>query len=506
MLLAAGRGTRVGALTAETPKCLLEVNGRALLDRQLEALADAGIEDVTVVAGFMADAVVRHVAKRCRVVVNEHYATTNSITSLHIAAPFLRGRGFLLQNADVLYPSDLIRRLLGACCYNACLVDSVRPHRPGEYHIEAVDGRITRYSNALAPEESVGESAQLLRVCARDSSPFLDRIERLVTRGSSNGFPNQAYDVLMNGQGLSPVFTAGLPWWEVDTAADLAQCNADIAALSEGKAVETDPAAPPIAERVASFVKSPHLPWTARWLPPTIGPLLRNPVVVAREIRAFRARQLSLAGLDLAANGLTFLRLALSEARSCGFEPFLLWGSLLGCTRDGGFIRGDIDIDMGVMAIDSGRLPRFRERMKRHGFAVRVENEDKLSLVHPRHPLLYIEIDVVRRHRDGWAITNRYAEPQKRFHYHFPAGVFTGTKAVPFAQQLTIRVPNDAEGFLAAAYGDWRVPARKVDYRYGPLNTEVELLALDVQRHDDDGQTTEELPIAGVESLDRLSA
>jgi len=99
VLLAAGRGTRLGSLTQQTPKCLLPINGRTMLDRQLEALAGAGIDDVTVVAGFMADEVVRHVANRCRVVVNEHYATTDSITSLALAAPYLRGRAFLLGDA-----------------------------------------------------------------------------------------------------------------------------------------------------------------------------------------------------------------------------------------------------------------------------------------------------------------------------------------------------------------------------------------------------------------------
>src|SRR4051794_31001823 len=104
VLLAAGRGTRLGVVGEETPKCLLRINGRAILDCQLEALAGAGIEDVTVVAGFMADAVLSHVANRCRVVVNERYATTDSIASLALAAPCLRGHGFLLQNGDTLYP------------------------------------------------------------------------------------------------------------------------------------------------------------------------------------------------------------------------------------------------------------------------------------------------------------------------------------------------------------------------------------------------------------------
>ena len=51
VVLAAGAGVRLGALTERSPKCLLPIDGRALLDHQLETLAAAGITDVTVVAG-----------------------------------------------------------------------------------------------------------------------------------------------------------------------------------------------------------------------------------------------------------------------------------------------------------------------------------------------------------------------------------------------------------------------------------------------------------------------
>lgn len=422
----------------------------------------------------------RHVANRCRVVVNDQYATTNSITSLNLAEQYLRGHGFLLQNGDVLYPVDLIRRLVAAPHSNACLVDSVRPYEPGEYHVEATDGRVSQYSNTLPPEHSVGQSAQLLRVGAGDSGAFLDRIAQLVSSGGSGGFPNQAYDILMNGHGLWPVFTAGLPWWEVDTADDLARCSADNAATSKNRAPHStaDPAPQPLtAARVVSLFTDPRLPWRLRWLPMALGPMFRHPALVARGVRALHAGRLPLDGLDLVLNGRRLLRTALSEAHAVGFEPFLLWGTLLGEIRDGGFIWGDHDIDLGLMDTDADRLSEYRERMKRRGFGVRIENEDKLSMVHPHHPHLFIDIDVVRRHRDGWCITNRDADPQKIFRYHFPAGVFAGTKRAPFAQRLTTRIPANADGFLAAVYGDWRIRSSKVDYRYGPLNTEVELVS-----------------------------
>ena len=112
VILAAGAGTRLGSLTEQIPKCLLPIGGRALLDHQLDALAEAGIRDVTVVAGFQASRVVEHVGTRCQVLLNEDYRSTNSIVSLHRARAAVRGEAFLFQNSDVLYSPELIRRFV----------------------------------------------------------------------------------------------------------------------------------------------------------------------------------------------------------------------------------------------------------------------------------------------------------------------------------------------------------------------------------------------------------
>ncbi len=55
VVLAAGRGTRMGALTADTPKPLLEVGGRPILERILLGLRAARIERVIVVTGHLGD-------------------------------------------------------------------------------------------------------------------------------------------------------------------------------------------------------------------------------------------------------------------------------------------------------------------------------------------------------------------------------------------------------------------------------------------------------------------
>lgn len=64
MVLAAGRGTRMQPLTDDRPKPLVEIGGRALIDRVLDRLAAAGVEEVVINLHFMADMLESHLSQR----------------------------------------------------------------------------------------------------------------------------------------------------------------------------------------------------------------------------------------------------------------------------------------------------------------------------------------------------------------------------------------------------------------------------------------------------------
>jgi hypothetical protein len=113
--------------------------------------------------------------------------------------------------------------------------------------------------------------------------------------------------------------------------------------------------------------------------------------------------------------------------------------------------------------------------MMARGYGVRIDNEFKLSLVHPQHPRLFVDVDVVKPSRGGWAITNADADPARIFHYRFDKSIFAGLRIASFVDGIEGAVPADPEGFLDAVYRDWTVPEPPVHYLYGPLNVEVEI-------------------------------
>jgi MurNAc alpha-1-phosphate uridylyltransferase len=103
MVLAAGLGKRMRPLSATTPKPLVKVAGRALIDHCLDGLARAGIETAVVNVHYLADAVEAHVARRERpqiLISDERDALLDTGGGIRKALPLLGHRPFLVRNSD----------------------------------------------------------------------------------------------------------------------------------------------------------------------------------------------------------------------------------------------------------------------------------------------------------------------------------------------------------------------------------------------------------------------
>jgi L-glutamine-phosphate cytidylyltransferase len=111
VILAAGRGSRMGSLSAERPKCLVELAGRSLLERQICALQAAGAQEIGIVRGYRAELLCRP-GLNC--FDNPRWASTNMVMSLATAAAWLRSAPLIVSYADIFYRAELVRALINA--------------------------------------------------------------------------------------------------------------------------------------------------------------------------------------------------------------------------------------------------------------------------------------------------------------------------------------------------------------------------------------------------------
>ncbi|MCP3902664.1 MAG: phosphocholine cytidylyltransferase family protein [Planctomycetes bacterium] len=109
IILAAGEGTRLRPHTLDRPKCLVELAGRSLLLRQVDALLEAGISDITVVTGYRADQVEQLGLPTAH---NPRYDETNMVTSLMCAADRLDGTDdVIVAYGDIVYEPRIVTQL-----------------------------------------------------------------------------------------------------------------------------------------------------------------------------------------------------------------------------------------------------------------------------------------------------------------------------------------------------------------------------------------------------------
>ena len=111
VILAAGRGSRMGHLGDDRPKCLVELEGKPLIERQIAALRRGGVSEIGVVRGYRAEMID---FPGLFYFANERWAETNMVMSLAAAAPWLRAGPVIVSYADIFYRSELVRGLAGA--------------------------------------------------------------------------------------------------------------------------------------------------------------------------------------------------------------------------------------------------------------------------------------------------------------------------------------------------------------------------------------------------------
>jgi L-glutamine-phosphate cytidylyltransferase len=120
IVLAAGRGRRMGDATEFLPKCLQVVHGRPLLDHVLGAYREAGIKDVAIVTGYRAQAIKHRVDVTFH---NDQWSTTNMVASLRAADCWLSSFRCIISYSDIFFTRAAIESLRASTADLAVLYD-----------------------------------------------------------------------------------------------------------------------------------------------------------------------------------------------------------------------------------------------------------------------------------------------------------------------------------------------------------------------------------------------
>jgi choline kinase len=231
IILAAGKGSRLNGTAGESPKCLVKAGGLTLVERQIQELQRAGIDDIAVVVGCQADQVRQACGHHVTYVENVRYAQTNSMYSLWMARPLLY-EGFVVLNCDVMFHPVLLMDLLTARHEDALLLAYREADQPPfgdeEMKVKVRCGRVVDMSKQMEPADADGENLGIVKFGAEGASVLVEIMDRLIAAGGLRDWAPRAFREFAQVRPLHAIGTRGLPWIEIDFPEDYQRAVRDV--------------------------------------------------------------------------------------------------------------------------------------------------------------------------------------------------------------------------------------------------------------------------------------
>lgn len=232
IVLAAGAGWRLKPHTEGTPKCLLDVGGKTLLRRYLEAFDALGIPEAALVVGYLKEQVAVEAARgpagvRVRVVENDRYTRGNILSLWHARHEF--DDDVIIMDADILYPQELLARLLATPDANAIAVDEQFQDTGEEQKVVCEDGWVVEVTRKIGQDPRVrGEAVGMLRLSAEAAEILRGILEEFIETGKDSLEYEDTFRELAGEVPIGVVEVGDLSWVEINEAPDLARARNEI--------------------------------------------------------------------------------------------------------------------------------------------------------------------------------------------------------------------------------------------------------------------------------------
>lgn len=235
IILAAGRGTRLGNDYSTTPKSLIELGGQTILERQLQVLKTSQVQETVLVTGFRGE--LFEFLNRTQV-NNPRFAETNMVYSLSLALNRLDYKKTVVSYGDVLYSPESLSRLISSKSDFAVLSDtnwhfywnerSLTPLSDLETFAYTSENKLIEIgSQARSFDEIMGQYIGVVYL----SETGIEKVSAIIKKSGS--------DVTVNSKSISAAYMTDLlmelinrgefieviqfsdPWIEIDTVLDL---------------------------------------------------------------------------------------------------------------------------------------------------------------------------------------------------------------------------------------------------------------------------------------------
>lgn len=234
VILAAGMGRRLGELTQNNTKCMIQVNGITLIDRLLNQLSSiTTLRRVVIVIGYNGEKLKKHIGKsrnslKIEYIENPIYDKTNNIYSLSLAKKELEKDDTLLLESDLIFEDSLLTTIINNPYPNLALVDKYETWMDGTMVkldndnniINFIPKKVFRFSDVDTYYKTVNIYKFSRDFLRNQYIPFLDAYTKAL---GNNEYYEQVLRVitLLDNIELKALPLSGQKWYEIDDIQDL---------------------------------------------------------------------------------------------------------------------------------------------------------------------------------------------------------------------------------------------------------------------------------------------
>lgn len=228
--LVAGRGSRLGDMTAECPKCLIPINSVPLLTRSLRQLSRLGVKKVILVIGYRSGSFQDHYGSSYMgieicYVLNPDWSTTNNLVSFDLAVPYI-DTDYILLEGDLIYTDDAISRMHNV---DSMAISPLQDHMDGtvvtldeDHFVRMMYLRSNKVQNQGS--EPLYKTVNIYCFSLSTHNKIVrPEVKRFLAGGKHQSYYEEAFAEAIEQQALSmkAISFADQLWYEIDTREDL---------------------------------------------------------------------------------------------------------------------------------------------------------------------------------------------------------------------------------------------------------------------------------------------
>ena len=237
IILSAGYSSRLGDLTKELPKSLVDVNGKSIIQRQIETFQNNGIKEIIVIVGPNKD---KFQLNDVEYVIDKNFHEHEQLSSLMTASKHFQN-DVVISFGDVIVDNNIMKQIVESTYDIGIAIDlkwkknyeNRSQHPKSEADLALIkSNKITKIKKNLnfIENHQLGEFLGIMKLSDLGLKKFLDVFERLNSshEGKFHDAPSfqKAYltdmidELIQTNEVVNPIFIDGV-WFEIDTIEDL---------------------------------------------------------------------------------------------------------------------------------------------------------------------------------------------------------------------------------------------------------------------------------------------